>query len=106
MREQEKALARYDAVLPFHTAYEQINELTNQIDKIKDEESRIALKITQEEAQSKQAEQDLQQADERKLAAQETLRLRRPRHSIVDNGLQGAHFLRSKATNRCRKGKR
>ena len=88
MREQEKALARYDAVLPFHTAYEQINELTNQIDKIKDEESRIALKITQEEAQSKQAEQDLQQADERKLAAQETLRLRRP---DIDRGygLQG-----------------
>ncbi|MGO8077955.1 hypothetical protein AB9F41_36925, partial [Rhizobium leguminosarum] len=56
--------------------------------KIKDEESRIALKITQEEAQSKQAEQDLQQADERKLAAQETLRLRRP---DIDRGygLQG-----------------
>ena len=76
MRDKEKALSRYDAVLPFRPAYERINELSNQIELIKEKESEIAQEIAQLQAQMKTADQELQQATERKSAAEEQMRLR------------------------------
>lgn len=76
LRDKEKALQRYDAVLPFRPAYERINELARQIEQTKLAEGETSQRIAQLQQEMKGATQSLQQAHERKTAAEEQLRLR------------------------------